>query len=61
MFSRTVPLPDPLLPLAMAIHGALLVAVHAHPPAVVTVTFSDPPAAASWIGSGATVALQPLS
>jgi hypothetical protein len=40
-----VPLPEPLDPEAIAIHGTLLLAVHGHPAAVVTSTvFFAPPA-----------------
>ena len=61
MSSWTVPLPDPLAPAAIAIHGALLTAVHEHSAAVVTLTFCDPPAAGSPMVSGATAGLHPAS
>ena len=41
--SVTVPLPEPLAPLATLIQLALLTAVHAQPAAVVTDVLSDPP------------------
>jgi hypothetical protein len=41
----TVPLPDPLAPLVMVNHDALLVAVQVHPAAAVTVIDAVPPAA----------------
>jgi len=43
MLRFTVPLPVPLAPLVMAIHGALLVAVQPQPAAVVTLTLVRPP------------------
>jgi hypothetical protein len=49
----TVPEPLPALPLVTVIHGALEAAVHEQPPAVVTVTGSDPPSAATGDESGA--------
>jgi hypothetical protein len=61
MSSWTVPLPDPLAPMAIAIHAALLTAVHEHSAAVVTLTVCDPPAAGSPIVSGATTGLHPPS
>jgi hypothetical protein len=41
----TVPLPDPLPPLVIDSHGALLVAVHVQPDATVTITVPLPPVA----------------
>jgi hypothetical protein len=43
--TATVPSPDPLAPLVMLSHVALLVAVHAQPAPAVTVTLPVPPAA----------------
>ena len=43
----TVPKPFPLAPPVIVIHGALLVAVHAHPLAVFTPTVPVPPPAAT--------------
>jgi len=43
----TLPAPFPLAPLLMLIHGALLVAVHAHPAAALTVTERVPPLASA--------------
>ena len=45
MLSVTVPLPVPLLPLVMVIHGALLVAVQPQAAPVVTLTLAGPPPA----------------
>src|SRR5688572_1615864 len=59
--SWTVPLPDPLAPTGIAIHGAALTAVHAHSAAVVTLTLCDPAAAGAPIVSGATAKLHPGS
>lgn len=42
----TVPFPEPLLPLVIVSHVALLVAVHAQPVVVVTAVDAVPPAAA---------------
>lgn len=61
MSSRTVPLPDPLAGIAIAIHGALLAAVHVQSAAVEMLTICEPPAAGAGSVSGATTALQPLS
>ena len=48
----TVPLPLPVPPAEMVTQPALLVAVHAQPPVVVTSTVPDPPAAANdWLGA----------
>ena len=41
----TVPLPDPLAPLVMVNHGALLVAVQLQPAGAVTAIEAEPPAA----------------
>jgi hypothetical protein len=46
MVNATVPEPDPDAPDVIATHGALLVAVHAHPAASVTVLLPVPPEAA---------------
>jgi hypothetical protein len=43
----TEPLPVPFAPELIVSHGALLVAVHAHPLAVVTATVPVPPDAAT--------------
>lgn len=43
----TVPLPDPVAPLVIVIHAALLVAVHAQPVATATVLLPVPPEAAT--------------
>jgi hypothetical protein len=53
-------LPDPLAPLEIVTHGALLVAVHEQSGAVVTLTFWAPPAAGAGTVSGVTEALQPV-
>src|SRR5574341_283269 len=46
----TVPLPLPLAPLEIVIHAALLIAVHAQPDTVVTLTEPDPPLAVKvWL------------
>jgi hypothetical protein len=42
-FSVTVPLPDPLAPPEMVIHGTPLVAVHEQPSPAVTVIDTLPP------------------
>jgi hypothetical protein len=42
----TLPLPEPVAPVAMLAHAALLVAVQEHPVLVVTATDPEPPAAA---------------
>jgi hypothetical protein len=60
MSTRTVPLPEPLAGIAIAIHGALLAAVHAQSAAVEMLTGCEPPAAGTGIVSGATTALHPL-
>jgi hypothetical protein len=59
--SCAVPLPDPLAPFAIAIHGALLAAVHEQSGAIVTLTFWGPPDAGAGTVSGVTEALQPVS
>lgn len=46
--SCTLPLPVPLLPEEMVIHGALLTAVHEQPPGAVTATETVPPALATF-------------
>lgn len=56
-----MPLPEPLAGIAIAIHGALLAAVHAQSAAVEMLTVCEPPAAGTGIVSGVTTALQPLS
>jgi hypothetical protein len=56
----TVPFPLPLLPLATVIHGALLVAVHPHPAAVVTATVPEPPVLATEYDSGLMLTWHPL-
>ena len=45
ILSVTVPLPVPLLPLVMVIHGALLVVVQPQAAPVVTLTLVGPPPA----------------
>jgi hypothetical protein len=46
----TAPPPEPLAPELIVIHAALLVAVHAHPVVVVTLTLPAPPEAAKlWL------------
>jgi len=45
--NATVPLPLPVAPDVMVIHGALLLAVHAQPAVVVTSELPVPPAAAT--------------
>jgi hypothetical protein len=40
----TAPLPDPVAPDVIVIHGALLVAAHVQPAVVVTFTVPDDPA-----------------
>ena len=57
----TVPLPLPLAPEPIVIQGALLVAVHAQPAAVVTATLPVPPPAATVAAPGAIENAQPLS
>jgi hypothetical protein len=42
----TLPVPEPVAPVAMLTHAALLVAVHEHPAVVVTAIDPEPPAAA---------------
>ena len=61
MSSCTVPLPDPLAPFEIPIHGALLAAVHEQSAGVATPTLWDPPAAGAGTVSGVTTALQPVS
>lgn len=56
-----MPLPEPLVGIATAIHGALLAALHAQSAVVEMLTVCGPPAAGAVSVSGATVALQPLS
>jgi hypothetical protein len=55
----TVPDPLPLAPDAMVIQGALLDAVHAHPPPVVTETVPFPPADGTVCVSGVAAYVQP--
>jgi len=45
--NSTFPPPDPLPPFVMVIHGAVLTAVHAQPPLVVTATEPVPPPTAT--------------
>src|SRR5829696_1534114 len=61
MSSCTMPLPDRLGAPGIAIHAALLTALHEHSAAVVTLTFCDPPAEGSPMVSGATTGLHPAS
>jgi hypothetical protein len=49
----TVPLPLPDVALLMVIHGALLVAVQAHPAVVVIATLPTPPVASMFCVAGA--------
>ena len=56
--NATVPLPVPLAPDVIVIHGALLVAVHAHPLVAVTVTEPVPPPTAMSADEGAIPMLQ---
>ena len=44
-FNFTVPFPEPLAPLLTTTHGVLVTAVHAHPLAAVTPTWTIPPEA----------------
>jgi hypothetical protein len=56
---ETVPLPLPLAPFVMVIHGALLAAVHAHDAAfAVTATVPGPPVALGHVAVGEMVVLQ---
>jgi hypothetical protein len=55
----TVPDPLPLAPDAMAIHDALLVALHAHPDPAVTATLPLPPEAGIVCVSGDAANVQP--
>jgi hypothetical protein len=57
----TSPPPDPGEPPVTAIHGALLVAVHGHPPADDTDTVPGPPAAGIVVDGVANVMVQPES
>jgi hypothetical protein len=50
--SETVPSPLPLAPLVTVSHDAVLVAVHAQPDGLVTVTLSDSPAATALAVAG---------
>ena len=52
--TRTGPLPEPAAPDTIVAHDALLLAVHAHPVAVVTVKVTSSPAAATEVRAGAT-------
>jgi len=61
MSSWTVAFPDRLPGPGIAIHAALLAAVHEQSAAVVTPTFCDPAAAGAPIVSGATTTVQPVS
>ena len=58
----TVPLPDPLAPPLMVSHAALLVAVHVHPVAAVTLVVDDPAAevSAAEVGETPKVQVMPL-
>lgn len=55
----TVPFPLPVPPLAIVIHGALLVAVHPHSGADVTATVPEPPVLATECDSGLMPNVQP--
>jgi hypothetical protein len=55
----TVPFPLPLAPLAIVIHGALLVAVHPHSGIAVTAIVPDPPALATLCDSGLMLNVHP--
>ena len=55
----TVPLPLPVLPEVIVIHGELLAAVQVHPVDVVTVTLPVPPVALTFKLVGETVKVQP--
>src|SRR5204863_14737 len=58
--NATVPLPVPLAPLVIVIHGVKVVAVQAQPAAVVSVTgTAAPPAAGSSCPVGLIVGTQP--
>lgn len=61
MSSRTVPLPEPLVGIAIATHVTLLAAVHVQSAVVEILTDWEPPADGTAIVSGVTTALQPLS
>ncbi len=58
--SCTEPVPDPLLPDAMVIQPALLVALHEQPVAAVTVTGTDPPLLPIFWGDGEIPYEQPM-
>src|SRR4051812_24395089 len=58
-FTETVPLPFPLAPLAIVIHDAWLVAVHAQPAPAVTVTVPLPPEDGTESVCGAAANVQP--
>jgi hypothetical protein len=55
----TVPFPEPAAPLPTAIHGALLVAVQAHPPVVCTSKVRVPPAAGTSLPAAESANVQP--
>ncbi len=55
------PAPLPLAPAVMVIHESLLVAVHAQPVVVVTLTDPDPPPAGALCEVGLMVNAQPES
>ena len=57
--TATVPLPEPLLPLAIVSQAVPLVAVQLQPLPVVTEKLVDPAAAATVLLVGLTVAVQP--
>jgi len=59
--NATLPAPDPAAPAVTVIHAALLVAVHVHPEAAVTVLLPDPPSLVkAWlVGDAAYVQLAP--
>ena len=58
--NATVPLPVPLAPLVIVIHGVVVVAVHAQPAAVVTVTgVAAPPEADTACPVGLVLAAHP--
>src|SRR5213593_3462988 len=57
----TLPLPAPLVPAVIVIHGTLLTAVHTQPPPEVTVTVPGPPATGTFCADGAMVKVHPLS
>jgi hypothetical protein len=52
MLMNTVPLPVPLAPLVIAIHGVLLAALHTHPVAAVTLTLVLCPLAVALVLAG---------